>query len=132
MDEKSHGNILIYNISYKTLIGPKSLRIRFDKIDGFLRIYDGTRYLILFGSEKYDAIYNRFRYLISLKSIITYVFFSHYYAKIKVDSYDSLPIEKILTLRNVIILIKSVLNKDKNHYYFNMFLKNCSYKLVKK
>ena len=132
MDEKSHGNILIYNISYKTLIGPKSLRIRFDKIDGFLRIYDGTRYLILFGSEKYDAIYNRFRYLISLKSIITYVFFSHYYAKIKVDSYDSLPIEKILTLRNVIILIKSVLNKDKNHYYFNMFLKNCLYKLVKK
>ena len=40
--------------------------------------------------------------------------FSHYFAKIKVGSYDSLPVEKILTLNNVIIYIKSVLNKDKN------------------
>ena len=31
--------------------------------------------------------------------------------------YDSVPIEKILTLHNVIIHIKSVLNKNKNHYY---------------
>ena len=32
-------------------------------------------------------------------------------------SYDSLPIEKILTLHNVMIFIKSVLDKDKNHYF---------------
>ena len=51
IEEKSHENILIYNISYRTLIDPKPLRIRFDKIDGFIRIYDGTRYLTLFGSE---------------------------------------------------------------------------------
>ena len=36
---------------------------------------------------------NIVRYLISLKSGITYMF-SHYFAKIKVDSYDSLSIEK--------------------------------------
>ena len=42
----------------------------------------------------------------------------------KLDSYDSLPIEKTLTLHNVIILIKSILNKDKNHYYFKMFENN--------
>ena len=59
IDEKSHGNILIYNISYKTLIDPKPLCIRFNKVDGFIRSYDGTRYLTLFGSEKYDAIYNK-------------------------------------------------------------------------
>ena len=28
-------------------------------MDGFIRGYDGTRYLILFGSEKYDSIYDR-------------------------------------------------------------------------
>ena len=61
------------------------------------------------------------------------MFFSHYNAKIKVDSYDSLPIEKRLTLHNVIILIKSVLNKDKkNQYYYDIFLEKCSYQLVKK
>ena len=131
IDEKSQENIFIYDISYKTLIDPKPLRIRFDEIDGFIRIYDRTRYLTLFGSEKYEAIYNRIRCLISLKSAITYIF-SHYFAKIKVDSYDSLPIEKILTLHNVILHIKSVLKKDKNHYYYKIFLEKCSYQLAKK
>ena len=60
----------------------------------------------------------------SLKSSITNIFFP-YFVKIKVDSYDSLPIEKIFTLHNVIILIKSVLNKDKNRYYYKIFLQKC-------
>ena len=96
------------------------MQIRFNKIDGFIRIYDGTRYLTLFEEEEYEAIYNRIRYFLSQKSGITYIF-SHYFAKIKVDSYDSLPIEKRLTLHNVIIHIKSVLNKDKNQYYCNIY-----------
>ena len=120
---KAHENIFICYISFKTFIGSKPLCFRFDKIDGFIRIYDGTRYLIFFCSEKSYAIYNRIRYLISVKSSITYIF-SHNYAKIKVGSYDSLPIEKRLTLHNIIILIKSVL-KDKNHYYYYIFLEKC-------
>ena len=51
---------------------------------------------------------------------------NHYYAKIKVDSYDSLLVVKTLTLRNVIIRIKSVLDKDQNHHYYNKFLEKCS------
>ena len=93
IDKNSHRNILIYDNSYKTLIGSKLLQIKFDKINGIIRIYDGTRYITLFSIEKYDAIYDRTRYLISLKSSITYIF-SHYFAKVKVDFYDSLPIEK--------------------------------------
>ena len=85
----------------------------------------------MLGSEKYDAIYDGIRYLISLKSGITYIF-SHYFAKIKIDSYDSLPIEKRLTLDNVIIVIKTVLNKDKNHYCYKIFLEKCLYQLAKK
>ena len=34
-------------------------------------------------------------------------------------------------MHNVIILIKSVLNKDKNHYYHNIILDECSYHLAK-
>ena len=49
-------NILIYDISCKTLIDPKPLRIKFSKIDWFIRIYDGTGYLTLFSTEKYDTI----------------------------------------------------------------------------
>ena len=87
----------MYNISCKTSIGSKPLRIRFDKINGIIKIYDRTRYLALFGTEKYDIIDDRIRYLISLKSSITYIF-SLYFLKIKVDSYDSLPKEKVLLL----------------------------------
>ena len=69
IDEKSHENILIYDISYKNLIDPKPLLIRLDKIDGFIKIYDGS--LTLTDIEKFDTIYNRSRHLISLKSGIT-------------------------------------------------------------
>ena len=37
-----------------------------------------------------------------------------------------LSLEKALTLRNFIILIKSVFNKVQNHY--NIFLEKCTYK----
>ena len=36
----------------KNLVGAKPLCIRFDEIDRFIRIDDGTRYLTLFDSEK--------------------------------------------------------------------------------
>ena len=108
----------------------KPLRIRFDKIDGFIRVYDGSRYLVLFGREKYDFIYNRIRYLIRVKSGIKYVIYCNY-AKIKVDSYDSLPLEKTITFHNFKILIKSVFNKDKNNCYYNIFLEKASYELPK-
>ena len=60
-------------------------------------VYDESRYLVLFGPEKYNAIQNRIEYLIGLKSGITYVF-SHKKGKIKADSYDALPLEETLTL----------------------------------
>ena len=41
INENSNENILFYNISYKNLISTKPLRIRFDKIDEYIRVYDG-------------------------------------------------------------------------------------------
>ena len=67
---KSLVNILIYDILYKTLLGGKPLRIMFEKVNGFIRDYDGTKYLVLFDSEKYDAIYDRIRYLKTSKAIL--------------------------------------------------------------
>ena len=52
LDEKSYKNkyenILIYDISYKTFMGAKPLRIRSNKIDGFIKIYDEIRPLVLY------------------------------------------------------------------------------------
>ena len=40
------------------------------------RLYDGIRYLVLFGPGKYDAIYDRIRYHISHKSGIYRYYFA--------------------------------------------------------
>ena len=101
--------------------GAKPLRLRFNKVNGFIRAYDGIRYLVLFGSEKYNAIYHKIRYLSSQESGITYII-SNKFARIKIDSSDSLPLQKTLTLHHLTILNTSVFNKDQNHYYYNTFL----------
>ena len=71
LDEKKYKNILIYGTSYKTtLMGSIPSRMRFDRIDGFIKIYDGIRCLVWF-SFLYDEICNRIKYFISEKSRIT-------------------------------------------------------------
>ena len=37
-NEKSYENILVYDISYKHLFRAKRLRIRFDRVNGFIRV----------------------------------------------------------------------------------------------
>ena len=131
LDEKlckgKYENILIYHILDKTSTGAKPLRIRFDKIDGFIQIHDKVRYLVLFDFSYCDEICDKIKYLISEKSGITDSI-NHNFARTRIDSYDYLPIEKILTFHGVIILFKSVVNKNKNNYYYNVFLKKGSYK----
>ena len=73
LDEKSYKGIFIHDVSWKTLIGARFLCIMLDKVDGFIRYYDGTIYLVLFGREKYYAIFDRIRYLIGWISGIAYV-----------------------------------------------------------
>ena len=70
---KNHIKILGF-MTFMTLIRPKSLFIKFNKVDEFVRIYDGFRYSVLFGPERCDVIYNRVRYLISKKGAIIHVF----------------------------------------------------------
>ena len=84
---------MIYDISYKNLIDAIPLRIRFDKIDGFIIIYDGTRYLTLLDQKNVKLFTTKKSYnLIGQKSGITNIF-SHYFEKINIDSYDSLHID---------------------------------------
>ena len=83
------------------------MRIRFDEVQRFIRVCDVTRYLVLFRPGKYDGIFHNIRNFISQNGGITYVI-CHYYAKIKFDSYNYLPLEKALTFLNVVILTKPI------------------------
>ena len=97
LDEKLYENLLIYDISYKIFMGTNPLRIRSGKVDGFISVYDGTGYLALICSKRYDAIYDIIRYLISKKvvlHILLIIIDISNFAKIKIVSYNSLPKEK--------------------------------------
>ena len=98
------------------------MRIIFDKIDGFIRVCGSEfRHLVLFDNGLFDKICDKVKYLISEKSGIADSI-NHNFGEIRIDSCNYLPIEKMLTFHNVIILIKSVVNKNKNNYYYNIFL----------
>ena len=47
IDEKPLENVFLYNISSKSLVDSKPLCVTLDKIDGFVRVYDGTRILVI-------------------------------------------------------------------------------------
>ena len=53
------------------------------------------------------------------------------FGKIKIDLYNSLHIKKRLIFYNFIILIKSVVNKNENKYYYDIFLGKSFYKYNK-
>ena len=104
--------------------------LRPGKIDDFIRVSDGTRYFVLFGSKKCYFIYNKTQYLIGIKRGKIY-FISYSYAKIKVTLCDSLPLEKTMTFHNVMVLINSVFSKDKNNCYYKKFVEKASYESPK-
>lgn len=70
-------------------------------------------------------MFDGFRYLIMFLSNISDLY-SYKYTKIKINSDDDIPLGKTETMHNVIISIKSVLNKNYNHYFYIAFLVKCS------
>ena len=76
------------------------MRIRFDRVDGFIRYYDGTKYLVLFGLETYNAINDKISFLMIMP-------------RSKIIQMVNCLLEETLNLHNVVILIQSVLNKIK-------------------
>lgn len=111
------------NIYYFLMLHAKSLHNIFYKIDGYIRRYDRANYEgLLDPDERYEKMFDWIRYLILLKSNISGVF-SHKHTKIKIC--DDLLLGKAL---NVLMLIKHLLYKNHNHYYYHMFLGKCIYK----
>ena len=104
------------------------MRIRFDKIDGFIRVRDGEfTYLVLFDYGLFDKICDGIKCLISEKCGIGDSI-NYFFGRIRIDSSNYLPIDETLNFHNIIILIKSAVNKNKKNYYYNIFLEKVSYK----
>ena len=124
LNKKLYENTSVYDISYKILAGPKPLRKRFDKKDGFIMYLNGKIKhiicLVLFVFGLFDKICDKIKYLISKKIGITNNIY-HNLGTIRIDSSSSLPIKKKFTFQNVITFIKSVvINKNEIKYYYNI------------
>ena len=63
----------------------KPSRIWFNKVDKFIKMYDGLRYLVMYDYNRYNAIYYMIRYLISEKSSIENSI-NQIFARIIIDS----------------------------------------------
>ena len=74
-------------------MGAKPLRVRFGKVDGFIKTQDGIGYLVLFDCSWCDKICDSTKYLISGKNGVPDSI-NHNFARSRIDSYNSLPIEK--------------------------------------
>ena len=88
LNKEFYENISVYNISYQTSTVPKPLRIRFDKIDGFIVALDGKiKHFVLIDYGLLDKTCDKIKYLISKKGgIINSI--NYNFGKIKIDLYN--------------------------------------------
>ena len=84
------------------------MHIRDNEIHAFIKIQDRIKYLVLFDYCWFNKICDRIQYLMSEENGITDSI-NHNFSKIRIDSYNTLPIEKILTFHNVTKLINSLI-----------------------
>ena len=99
----------------------KTLRIRFNIIEKFCKIHNQDIYCYLI---KVIVI----RFVLKVKKMVSWIVLIIILQKSELIHMILYLLKKILTVRNVIILIKSVVNKDKNNYYYNIFLEEGLYK----
>ena len=136
LDKKSVMAINIYYIGYVTKkpeyntdsVNPLYLFI--NELDGFIDEKNGNKYLnitltdrnndvLIKYAEVWDGIKNQI-IKINNDSVVEY---DKDYIKIKFDSDDNLPLNKVLKLHTLIIIIRSVFERD-GKYYPQIFLDN--------
>ena len=136
IDKKSYKKIDIYYIGYITMKDSDNVKVKIVnliivKVDGYIEEKNGNKYLTLVSANKneevlikYTELWNETKYLI--KTINSGEVGEHEkdYMKIKVNSDDNLPLNKILKLHSLTIVIRSVFQEDDN-YYPQVFLGEC-------
>ena len=92
------------------------MRIRFNQKRFIIALDGKIKHLILFAYGLFNKTCDKIKYIVSKKSGYK-EYINHNFGKIRIDSYDSLPIKKILSF-----------HKRKNKYYYTIFLEQALYK----
>ena len=133
-DKKPYKNILIYYVGYVTIKNFKYVKINsvnplfliFNKVNGYFEDINGKKYLTLISTnegkqktEKYKELWIKIRDLI--RSIIKNSDdYDENYMKIKFNSNDELPLNKIIENPTMTIVIRAVFHEN-NKYYPQVF-----------
>ena len=141
LDKKSFKDISMYYIGYVTkkpeynVSSVNPLYLLIDKIDGFIEEKEGDKYLnISFTNsnnevlKKYAEVWSRIKGCIAKINDNKSKEYGKDYMKIKLNSDDNLPLNKILKFRILTIIIRNILEKD-GKYYPGIYLDDCFYEI---
>ena len=139
LDNKTVLNHSVYYIGYVTkktkydINGVKSLYLMINRIKGHFEEKDGDKYLII-SPENGDTI-QKYQVFDRLKEIIKKINdysqptkYDDNYMKIKFNTDDNIPLNKIINLATITVTIRSVTKKD-DKYYPQVFLDDCLYQV---
>ena len=105
-----------------------------DRIKGHFEELDGDKYLIISSEngdimQKYREVFDGIKEII--KNINDYgqpIKYDDNYMKIKFNTDDNIPLNKIIYFPKITIIIRSVIKKD-DKYYHQLFLGDCLYEV---
>ena len=122
IDKKSYKNIGIYNIRYITIkkidvcesinsVNPLYLII--GKVDGYIKENNGKKYLVFTSTNKdilakFTKLWVEIDYLIETKNGGEKGEYEKDFMKVRFESYDNLPLNKILKFHMLTVIVRSV------------------------
>ena len=141
LDKKSSMDISIYYIGYVTkkseynINSVNLLYLLIDELDGFIEEKDCCKYLnisLTYNNNdvliKYAEVWSGIKDQIKKISGGSVGEYGKDYMRIKFDSDDNIPLNKILKFRGLTTIIKNIFEKD-GKYYPQIFLDDCLYEI---
>ena len=153
IDKKSYKNIGAYHIGYITIksisdyennnnVNP--IYLRTGEVDGYIEENNGNKYVTFVSTdknkkvlEKYTKLWDEIKYIQTINAgkpgecnsvECNSIEYEKDYMKIKFSSDDDLLLNKIIKLRMLKIIVRSVFEED-DKYYPQVFLDECLYEV---
>ena len=121
---------ITYNIRYITRksLDNDNTHFVFNNLYGYIKESFRDKYLIFVSTDKnrkvlkkYTELWNEIKNKTETKHDGKPIKYKKYFMKIKFESYDDLPLRKILSILSMIIVVRSVFQKD-NKFYSKVYL----------
>ena len=110
------------------------LYLMINKRKGYFEKVDGDKYLIISSEngdiiQKYQEVFDGIKEIIKkMNDYSQPIKYDDYYMKIKFNTNDNVPLNKIIYFPTITIIIRSVTQKD-GKYYPQVFLDECLYEV---